>query len=455
MITLDITTFFGRFHPLFVHLPIGFLLLAIIIEWYLGRKKNTSFLSYAWFLGAICAITAALCGWLLASSGNYPEADIFWHRWLGIGLAIVATAGWWIKRDPGRFSNLLNNVITFLVVGLLLIEGHLGGNLTHGADYLLVYAPEPIQKLFGEPNTKNILPHLENKDSVKVYSQMIYPVLEAKCVKCHNDNEQRGNLNMVRKDLFIEGGENGPVLQPGNTGESELFRRVTLSQKNEKYMPPKGVPLTYDEIKILEWWINNGADFDKLLNEHEISIPMQHVIQRLYGLDTQAKPWYETVKISPVDSLQLAALSDAGFTVKTLGQENPLLDIKFSGKNFTKTQLQELVGVKEHITWLSLAQTQLEDDWLAIIGKFPNLTRLQLEKTNISDAGISHLTMLEHLEALNLYGTDITDGALDHLKAIPNLKRVYLWGTKVSPKGANALREANTALEVIGGITAE
>jgi len=458
MIALDFATFLGRFHPLFVHLPIGFLLLAILIEWYQGKKeknKNNSFISHAWFLGAISAIVAAVCGWLLASGGNYPESDIFWHRWLGIVLAIVATAGWWLKRDPKKFSKITNNSITILVVGLLMIEGHLGGNLTHGADYLLAYAPQPVQKLFGQTNDKTALPQLENKDSVLVYNQMIYPVLEAKCISCHNDNEQRGGLNMTRKDLFAEGGENGPVVEAGNTPESELFRRVTLSQKNEKYMPPKGEPLTYDEIKVLEWWINNGADLEKPLNEHEIPVPMQPVILRLFGLDTQPKPWYESVNIPPADSLQLSSLEEAGFSVKTLGQLNPLLDIKFSGSELTETQLQQLEKVKDHITWLSLAQTKFQDDWLAIVGKFPNLTRLQLEKTNISDAGLAHLIGLEHIEALNLYGTDITDAAIDHLKAIPNLKRVYLWGTKVSAQAANSLQEANPELEVIGGISAQ
>ncbi|MBT8184093.1 MAG: hypothetical protein KJN76_04580, partial [Eudoraea sp.] len=457
MIALDITTFLGRFHPLVVHLPIGFLLLAALIEWYQGKKekkKNTSLIAFGWLLGAISAIVAALCGWLLAASGNYPEADIFWHRWLGIALAIIATAGWWLKRNPGKFTSRANNSITVLAVALLMVEGHLGGNLTHGADYLLAYAPAPIQKLFGEVKNQNKLPRLENKDTVLVYDHMIYPVLEAKCISCHNDEEQRGGLNMFQKDLFIEGGENGPVVLARNTTESELFRRVTLPQKNEKYMPPKGEPLTYDEIKVLEWWIKNGADFEKPLQEHEIPENMQQVVLRLYGLDTQPKPWYESVKIPPADSLKIAALEEAGFTVKTLGQENPLLDIKFSGKELTPEKLQQLEAVYEHITWLSLANTNIENDWLAIVGKFPNLTRLQLEKTKITDAAVAHLTKLEHLEALNLYATGITDGAIDHLTAIPNLKRIYLWGTNVSSEGAKVLQDADEELEVIGGINA-
>ena len=100
MLALDIVTFFGRFRPLLVHLPIGFLLLAILIEWYQGKKEgkeNSKLITYAWLLGAISAILSALCGWLLAENGEYAEASIFWHRWLGIGLAALASFGWWIK----------------------------------------------------------------------------------------------------------------------------------------------------------------------------------------------------------------------------------------------------------------------------------------------------------------------------------------------------------------------
>ena len=67
MIALEFTTFLGRFHPLFVHLPIGFLLLAVLLEWYQHRKKNkknSTLISLSWFLGAVSALLAALCGWV-------------------------------------------------------------------------------------------------------------------------------------------------------------------------------------------------------------------------------------------------------------------------------------------------------------------------------------------------------------------------------------------------------
>jgi len=453
MIPLDITTFFGRFHPVFVHLPIGFLLLVIIIEWYQSRKNEVQkdkFVIYGWLLGAISAILAAFCGWLLAETGDYAQKDIFWHRWLGVLLAIVASFGWWIKSRPNQFSILVNKIVSILVVGLLLIEGHLGGNLTHGSDYILEYSPKFVQNLFLNNEQDNTLPKLIDKDSVVVYHDMIYPILDAKCVRCHNDAEQLGGLNLEQTDLFIKGGENGPVISSGDIRESELFIRITLPQKNEKYMPPKGESLTYDEIKVIEWWIENGGDFENKLSEYEVSESMQEIILRLYDLDTKAKPWYESVKIMPADSLQINELREMGFRIKTISEHNFLLDVKFSGEKLTKENLMKLENVKDHITWLSFAKSDIQDDWLSTVGKFSNLTRLQLEKTAITEVGLAYLKELKHLEALNIYGTNVSDAAVVHLEDIQSLKRLYIWNTNISSAGADKLRQSIEQLEIIG-----
>ena len=216
-------------------------------------------------------------------------------------------------------------------------------------------------------------------------------------------------------------------------------------------MPPTENVLTYDEIKTVEWWIDQGASFEDPVSALEVSENMKPVLLRRYGLNTEPRPWYETVQLPPLDSTQIAALQKSGFTIKSLGAENPLLDIKYSGTDLTQEQLAELEKVKDYVTWLSLARTNVENEWLSIVSKFPNLTRLQLEKTTISDEGVAHLSGLKHLEALNLYGTQVTDSCLADLQKLEGLKRVYLWGTKVTNANAKSLQEGKETLEVIIG----
>ena len=108
MIVFDISSFFGRFHPLVVHLPIGFILLAVILEIYAGYKKiniSVRVISFCWFLGFISSLFAALFGWLLASNGYYIEENIYIHRWSGILIVFLSLIGWGIK---ARIINLFN-----------------------------------------------------------------------------------------------------------------------------------------------------------------------------------------------------------------------------------------------------------------------------------------------------------------------------------------------------------
>jgi uncharacterized membrane protein len=454
MVALEFWTFLGRFHPLIVHLPIGFLVLAILLEWLENgkkNKKNNKIIAVSWLVGGISAFAAAFCGWFLGDSGSYSEDNLFIHKWLGIALVVVAFAGWWIKKNHGNYSKTLHNSVNIALLVMLMVEGHKGGNITHGENYLVEHAPAPIQNLLSFSNKIEGLPQYNSPDSVVVYSDLIHPILESKCLSCHSNEIQRGDLNLASQQLFQDGGENGPVLAPGDPEESEIFQRITTSQKSTKFMPPKGNPMTYDEIKVMEWWINSGADFDKKVSDIELNESIKSVLIRLYGLDTNHKPWYESVMVSPIDTTQLDVLESNGFLVKSLGDENNLLDIKYSKSELTQEQIKALNGAKEHITWLSLAQSNVENEWLSDIGNFSNLTRLQLEKTAISDLGISALSNLEHLEVLNLYDTKVTDSCLQDLVNIQSLRRVYLWKTEVTKEAIASLQQDNPDLEFILG----
>jgi len=454
MIALEFTTFLGRFHPLFVHLPIGFLFLAIVLEWYESFRKTevkSKLIPIAWLLGAVSATGAAVTGWFLGETGLYEEEYLFSHRWLGVALVVVAFIGWYIKSKPKAFPVKLQHGFNILLLAMLFIEGHKGGNLTHGETYLTEYAPAPIQKLIGGTGNKDVLPEFGTPDSVQVYADLVAPIFDAKCIGCHNAEIKRGGLNMSHPDSLRMGGESENVIAAGNTEGSELFKRITLPPKNIKFMPPTNNALTYDEIKTVEWWIEQGAPFEGSLASLKVTENIKPILLRRYGIDTNPKPWYETVQLQKLDSMQLSSLVQTGFEVKTLGPDNSLLDIKYSGSDLTKEKLSELENVKEYITWLSLANSNVSDELLSSVSQFTNLTRLELEKTAISDEGVARLSELEHLEALNLYGTKVTDACLPYIEKISSLKRVYLWQTGVSPQTAKSTQENNERLKIVIG----
>ena len=459
MIALEVTTFIGRFHPVLVHLPIGFLVLAILletIESFRSTETKSRLIPLAWLLGGISAAAAALCGWYLGETGLYEEDMLFVHRWLGIALVVVSLAGWWLKRkssdrDSRSFSPWIQHGFNIFVLGMLFYEGHQGGNLTHGEEYLTEYAPDPVKKLLGPDKTKDSLPEFSNPDSVMVYADLVAPIFEDKCVACHNNEVQRGGLNMASPDSLLAGGQGDAIVTAGSTGDSELFRRITLPQSSTKFMPPTPNPLTYDEIKVVEWWIESGASIEDNVAAVTVSDNMKPVLLRRYDLDVEPKPWYETVQLKQLDSTRITELRQKGFTVKSLGGTNTLLDVSYSGNDLTEAQMKQLEPVKEYVTWLSLGNTNVKDEWLSIVSQFENLTRLELEKTAISDKGVAQLNELRHLEALNLYGTEVTDACLAEIEKMTGLKRVYLWGTEVSTQLAENTQENKEGLEIIMG----
>ena len=81
-----------------------------------------------------------------------------------------------------------------------------------------------------------------------------------KCVLCHNADKFKGSLRLDSYSGLMHGGKDGLVIHPGETGKSELFRRITLPPGSKDAMPAEGKPaLTADEIKVIEVWIAAGA----------------------------------------------------------------------------------------------------------------------------------------------------------------------------------------------------
>ncbi len=443
---MNLIEFLGRLHPLVVHLPIAFLPLAGLF-YLLGQRQRFAFLQKALpitlLLSVLSAIGAVLFGWLLANHGSYDDSTLFWHRWLGIGVLVVALITFAIAANWDSVNQrLLGKSLTVAVI-LTAITGHLGGSLTHGEDYLT--AP-----LMGSLESKTLIQLPNEKDSINVYQHLIQPVLKEKCYSCHNDTKQNGNLNLATWEGIQKGGDGGKILA-SDAWHSSLFERVTLSQNSRKFMPPKGAPMTFSEINILKWWINNGAKPKAKLTSFEIKDPnFLEILERDYAIDLSPKPFVETIQIEPLAVNILKELETNGWQVKALAQNNFLLEVSvLKGKTFEKGMLDILSKAKNHITWLNLSDLDLIDDDLQSLIELKNLSRLRIEKNQITNEGLKHLKGLDNLEVLNLYSNPISDKGLDILKEMKGLKRVYLWKTEVTEEGAKVLISGD--IEVVLG----
>ena len=87
----------------------------------------------------------------------------------------------------------------------------------------------------------------------------VQPIFEAKCVKCHGGEKQKGGYRLDVKRIALTGGDNhAPNIVAGKAGESTLVKFVSGGDPDMK-MPPKGEPLTVEQIATLRAWIDAGA----------------------------------------------------------------------------------------------------------------------------------------------------------------------------------------------------
>lgn len=431
-------TFLGRFHPLLVHLPIGILLLAVLFAW-LGRWQRFQHLRavvpFTLLMGTVAAIFSGVTGYILSLSGEYDLQALNQHRNLGIAVAVWGVLLLLLQKSVlnQKFGALLQLVLLVLVS----LAGHLGGSLTHGSDYLSQAVPEPYRNWLGLPPATLIPAKIDNLPEANAYAAVVAPLLQEKCVSCHGSTKQKGKLRLDSPDFIQKGGKNGTVIEAGKVADSELIRRLLLPKSDEKHMPPKEKnQLSEAEIKLLHWWIENGAAYDKKvkdLPQNEAIKPLLAALQT--GESTaisQEVSLFPEVKVPVPDAEAIQALKDAGAVVIPVGQNSNFISVNFI--NVPKTGSKELALLKplaKQIVALRLSGTTVGDQALKSMVELPHLSKLFLDRTKVGDAGLASLKPLKYLSYLNLVGTKVSKTGLAQLKGLPELREVYLYQTSI------------------------
>jgi hypothetical protein len=90
----------------------------------------------------------------------------------------------------------------------------------------------------------------------RFFDTRVAPILAKRCLGCHNQELNNGNISFFDRDTLLKGGGRGPAIVPGRPEESVLVR--VLRHDGEVQMPP-GRKLPTGEIRILTDWIRRGA----------------------------------------------------------------------------------------------------------------------------------------------------------------------------------------------------
>lgn len=93
------------------------------------------------------------------------------------------------------------------------------------------------------------------------YSENIFPIVKARCLKCHEkDDENPNNYAMDNVELIKKSGKTKNMVVPGDAENSYLIKKLLPN-------PPKGAQmpifskkkLTEKEIELFKRWIDQGA----------------------------------------------------------------------------------------------------------------------------------------------------------------------------------------------------
>ena len=196
-------TFLGRFHPLILHLPIGWILLAVLLEtqrlpllrdWL--PPAGASLKTFIIMLGAISSFVAVILGWMLSYSGGYDTELLQRHFTAGLLTAVGANLSFISRLLPfPRAETIVYPILLVATAGALTLAGHWGASITHGSDYLTEFAPDPLRKMLGLSVTvAHAIP--EEIDDRQAFEDVIKPALATTCLSCHGPEKAKGGLRM-------------------------------------------------------------------------------------------------------------------------------------------------------------------------------------------------------------------------------------------------------------------
>lgn len=115
----------------------------------------------------------------------------------------------------------------------------------------------------------SLIPAVASAQTVD-FARQLQPILEAKCLSCHNPNNSKGDLSLAEAKDVLDAERS--LIVPGRALESDLYMAVITEDPDERpAMPQKGDPLSDSEAKLLRQWIEQGAQWPDGLVLHEPS----------------------------------------------------------------------------------------------------------------------------------------------------------------------------------------
>ena len=417
----------GHWHPLILHFPIVLILVTILQYW--RGDPNIS-----WYLAitTLFTLVSAITGLLLSLEGGTKGGLILTHQWLGVSVAYLMAYWFWFFQNPVTTKVYLGVLQSGLVI-LIVLTGHYGGMVTHGTEFLA----------FESADSNEIIPIPENPN---IYTHIVQPVLNKRCVSCHNENKAKGELVLVDFDSFLKGGESGSLINKNELDNNELLKRIRLPIDHKDHMPPeKEKQLTKAELTILKEWMGQTALDNLYFSDLEDTLPLYEIVQSKIE-ESKTSTWDLLPEVS---DNRIAELSSDYCTIQRIYNNTDALQVLiFPHSTYSPELLQNLKPIAENIIELDLSNLPLSANEIKTISFFSNIEILKMSGTSIGDDDFKGIGKLDKLRILKVYNTQLGDVAIDHLSALVGLSDLYIYNTRFTEEGISDLKSKNEGLNV-------
>ena len=155
------------------------------------------------------------------------------------------------------------------------------------------------------------------------YNTDIRPIFNEHCLRCHGGIKQSGGFSLLFPEDAQDTTDSGiPAIIPGKSHKSELVRRLRHTDP-EMRMPQEGEPLSEQQIKTIEKWIDQGAKWedhwayippDPGLQPPNATFPnwAHNSIDRFTGMYMQKQGLSPNPPASPYDLIRKVSLDITG-----------------------------------------------------------------------------------------------------------------------------------------------
>jgi len=319
-------------------------------------------------------------------------------------------------------------------VVLVSFTGYRGGQLAHGETHMTEFLPSPLARWLGPPVALTGVA-AAREDSSTFYGARIQPLFESHCVTCHGQSKHKAGLRLDGYLAVMHGGKHGPVVKPGDLKDSELYRRITLSESDDDFMPAEHKkPLSQSEVKLIGAWIAEGASRtlrvtaalpDNASNQsiaREVEFPDRDP-GAVASERTAAGPILSKVQLRLPNIVDYESRTSAYLVVNA----------SWRGSKFGDAELAELGPLGPSIVAADFSGTAITDRSAGVIAAMKKLRHLRLAHTAITDGTIQSLASLDQLESLSVFDTRVTESSLVTFTRLARLRKVYAGETRIPP----------------------